>query len=234
MEDKKNSKIEYSRYFDEMLIKIREIRTSERSAWTKITDILVAAYDYNEEDGRTLLMRYQKFLNEKEYRERFANLLILSAEEWIMDHTPISLNNIDKLANDFIEYNIYKQDIYNYQSYQGVSDDDDDEGLVSLPEELKDFKGYSMVLKIEDMDKVIDTFCSRNTYYRRAFAILADLDKEVLKCVDTGLFPSWVLIPYKDGGDAIFQFSHFEIDLREPDENYRTLYVVYRYDTTAS
>jgi hypothetical protein len=63
---------------------------------------------------------------------------------------------------------------------------------------------------------------------------LADLDKEILKCVDTGMFPSWVLIPYKDGGDAIFQFSHFEIDLREPDEKYRTLYVVYRYDTIAS
>jgi len=99
---------------------------------------------------------------------------------------------------------------------------------------LKDFKGSSMVLKIEDIDRFMDTFCSRDTYYRRAYAILAELDKQVLECVEDGVFPEWTLIPYKDDGDAIFQFSHFEVDLREPDEKYRTLYVVYRYDTTVS
>ena len=41
-------------------------------------------------------------------------------------------------------------------------------------------------------------------------------------------------ISLKDWGDAMFQFSHFEVDLREPDSQYRTLYVVYRYDTTVS
>ena len=44
----------------------------------------------------------------------------------------------------------------------------------------------------------------------------------------------WFLIAYKDWGDAMFQFSHFEVDLREPDSQYRTLYIVYRYDTTVS
>ena len=219
--------------FKEMLTKIREIRASERSAWTKIIDIICIASDYSEEDGRALLMSYQKVLNEKEYRERFTNLLMLSAESWMMDHTPMSMSDIDKLASDFIKYNTYKQDIYNYPCYQGVFEEEADRG-VCLPEELKDFKGNSMMLKIENMDKFVDTFCSRYTYYRRAYDILAELDKTILESLEKGEFPEWVLIPYKDGGDVIFQFSHFEIDLREPDEKYRTLYVVYRYDTTVS
>jgi hypothetical protein len=113
-------------------------------------------------------------------------------------------------------------------------DEDDNPENALLPEELKNFKGDSMVLKIEDCDRLVDTFCSRNTYYRRAYAILAELDNQVLGCVEDGLFPTWILIPYKEEGDAMFEFSHFEVDLREPDSQYRTLYVVYRYDTTIS
>ena len=91
-----------------------------------------------------------------------------------------------------------------------------------------------MILKIEDMDRFIDTFCSRNTYYRRAYDILAELDKQVLESLEAGTFPQWIDVDYKDGGWAFFEFSHFEADLREPDSQFRTLYVVYRYDTTAS
>ena len=32
----------------------------------------------------------------------------------------------------------------------------------------------------------------------------------------------------------MFEFSHFEVNTNEPDNDYRTLYVVYRYDTTIS
>ena len=92
----------------------------------------------------------------------------------------------------------------------------------------------SLELKLEDMDRFIDTFCSRNTYYRRAYDILHELDKRVLEELEAGEFSSWIDIDYKDGGSAFFEFSHFEVDLREPDSQYRTLYVVYRYDTTAS
>ena len=80
----------------------------------------------------------------------------------------------------------------------------------------------------------VDTFCSRNTYYRRAYDILHELDKRVLEELEAGEFSSWIDIEYKEGGWAFFEFSHFEVDLREPDSQYRTLYVVYRYDTTAS
>ena len=106
--------------------------------------------------------------------------------------------------------------------------------MVTLPKELEGFRGGSMILKIEDMDRFVDTFCSRNTYYRRAYDILAELDKHVLESLEDGAFPQWTDVEYKDGGWANFEFSHFEVDLREPDSQYRTLYVVYRYDTTAS
>ena len=56
----------------------------------------------------------------------------------------------------------------------------------------------------------------------------------VLEELEAGEFSSWIDVEYKDGGWAYFEFSHFEVDLREPDSQYRTLYVVYRYDTTAS
>jgi hypothetical protein len=52
--------------------------------------------------------------------------------------------------------------------------------------------------------------------------------------LETGEFQEWIDIDYKLDGMALFEFSHFEVDLREPDSQYRTLYVVYRYDTTAS
>ena len=56
----------------------------------------------------------------------------------------------------------------------------------------------------------------------------------LLESLEEGAFPQWTDVEYKDGGWANFEFSHFEVDLREPDSQYRTLYVVYRYDTTAS
>lgn len=223
-----------SQYFDCFLTRIRDIRLSERSAVQKISDIIASAADF---DGANTLRRfagYFKQLNEQGSTERFANRLLLYAESSARVHQALLGKDIEFLAHGFIYDNSFKQDIYDYPSYQGVYKEDENGGQVSLPEELQNFKGCSMVLKIEDFDRLIDTFCSRNTYYRRAYAILADLDKQILECVETGVFPQRTLMSYKDDGDAIFQFSHFEVDLREPDEKYRTLYVVYRFDTTVS
>ena len=215
-------------------LKVREIRASERSAMQIITDVIASSVDY---DGVTSLRRFSNFanqLNERGITERFANRLLLYAETSAKNLHALYVKDIEVLAHRFIYDNSFKQDIYDNPSYQGLYEEDENGGFVRLPEELLNFKGSSMVLKIEDMDRLIDTFCSRNTYYRRAYAIMADLDKEMLKCVDSGKFPQWVYIDYKDGGCAVFEFSHFECDLREPDEKYRTLFVVYRYDTTAS
>jgi hypothetical protein len=234
MEENNKSMADNSRYFDELLEKIRDIRASERNAMQKISDVIASTADY---DGATSLRRftgYAKQLGEQGATERFANRLLLYAEISAKMQKTLYGKDIEVLAHEFIYNNSFKQDIYDYPSYQGVYEEDAEGGYVSLPDELQDFKGISMVLKIEDMDRLIDTFCSRNTYYKRAYTILADLDKEVLKCVEAGVFSQWILIPYKEEGDAIFEFSHFECDLREPDEKYRTLYVVYRYDTTIS
>ena len=235
MEEKSNTE-NAERYFAELLERIRDIRSSERSATAKIADIVATAVDYSPESGRSLLMRYQKVLNEHDYLVRFANLLMLRAEAWAMNKNVLAMADIEQLAHGFIYDNSYKQDIYDHPSYEGEYEDVEGEmePVVHLPKELKDFKGGSMILKILDMDRLIDTFCSLNTYYRRAYAILADLDKMVMDSMEDGEFPSWYDVPYKDGGDVIFEFSHFEVDLREPDKHYRTLYVVYRYDTTVS
>lgn len=234
MEEDKKPQTMNDQFFEAALQKIREIRRSKRSTTQKLGDTLNHLVVVQEKDLVEWLNKYQKMLGQPEYMERFTNLLMLRAEVWMQHRKLVSMSDIEQLSEEFSTGESYKQDIYNFPSFQGDFEEDEDGGQSSLPEELKDFKGSSMVLKIEDIDRFMDTFCSRDTYYRRAYAILAELDKQVLECVEDGVFPEWTLIPYKDDGDAIFQFSHFEVDLREPDEKYRTLYVVYRYDTTVS
>jgi hypothetical protein len=222
-----------TQYFEGLLTKVREIRSSERSAAAKIADVVALAIDYNSATASKLLTSYMRQLKEQEAIERFANKLMFFAELKAATRQEMTMESIELMAITFLHKDI-KLDSFNNPSFNGVFEEIEEGGQVCLPEELKDFKGSSMVLKVEGMDRLIDTYCSRNTFYRRAYAILDDLDKQLLECVDKGVFPEWVYIPYKDGGDAIFQFSRFEVDLKEPDERYRTLYVVYRYDTTAS
>lgn len=234
MNEEKKTKTDSSHYFEELLMRIRDIRSSERNAMQKILDVIASTADY---DGLSSINRfsgYAKQLGEQGETERFANRLLLYAETSAKMQKVLCGKDIEELAHGFLYDNSFKQDVYDYPSFQGVYEEGDEGGQVSLPEELQNFKGSSMVLKIEDMDRLIDTFCSRDTYYKRAYAILADLDKDVLNCVEAGVFPQWILIPYKEEGDVMFEFSHFECDLREPDEKYRTLYVVYRFDTTVS
>ena len=234
MEEDKKPQTMNDQFFEVTLQKIREIRRSKRSTTQKLGDTLNHLVVVQEKDLVEWLNKYQKMLGQPEYMERFTNLLMLRAEVWMQHRKLVSMSDIEQLSEEFSTGESYKQDIYNFPSFQGDFEEDEDGGQSSLPEELKDFKGSSMVLKIEDIDRFMDTFSSRDTYYRRAYSILAELDKQVLECVEDGVFPEWTLIPYKDDGDAIFQFSHFEVDLREPDEKYRTLYVVYRYDITVS
>jgi hypothetical protein len=235
MEDNHKTTVDSSRYFDELLTRIRDIRSSERKALGKILDVLSTCSDYN---GQFSVMHlganFPKFNTQE--AERFANKLLMIAESRAKGDVYLLCKDVEEMANEFVNDKSSQQYLYDNPSYEGDSfyDKHDDENYVILPEELRDFKGSSMVLKIEDMDRFVDTFCSRNTYYRRAYEILADLDKRILNCVETGHFSQWILISYKPDGDAIFEFSHFEIDSKEPDENFRTLYVVYRYDTTVS
>ena len=168
----------------------------------------------------------------------------MHVENWAKFHHPLTLKDIEEQQRDWLMDADNNQHIYEYPSFIGIYEEEDTdeeeemplipETTVRLPKELENFKGGSMILKIEDMDRFVDTFCSRNTYYRRAYDILAELDKRVLEELEAGEFSSWIDVKYKDGGWAYFEFSHFEVDLREPDSQFRTLYVVYRYDTSAS
>lgn len=226
------------RYFKQLLARIREIRKSELGPSTKIEEIARLAVMDDDQESREQYLKLTILPDNMNYDAslRLANYVIFIAEGYAESGNVLTINSlyehIYRNVNDIKE----EKHIYEFPSFGGdyVENEDGPEPNVLLPEELKDFKGSSMILKIKDMDRFVDTFCSRNTYYRRAYAILADLDKEILKCTEAGKYPSWFSVSYKDDGDALFEFSHFEVDFREPDDDYRTLYVVYRYDTTVS
>ena len=234
MEKEKKTKPNESQYFDELLTRIRDIRSSERSAAQKISDIIASAYDF---DGVNTLRRFAGFfkqLSEQGEIERLANRLLLHAESSAQDHQALCGKDYEHLVQYFINnicdnYDNYTQYLYEYPSYNGVRVLNGLDIQVRLPEELQNFKGSCIVLKIANLDHLIDNYSSRNIHYPRAYAILADLDKQILECAEKGFFPDWVSLPYKENYANVFEFSHFEVDLREPDSNYRTLYVVYRY-----
>ena len=225
-------------YYKDLLAKIREIRKSERSPVTKINDIVNLTSDKDRDESNEALATLLALPYNMSFEDsvRMANYVVLVAEECAVFEQPLTATFLASQVKRDLNSIKNKYGIYDFPSFnpEYEMDEDDNPENALLPEELKNFKGDSMVLKIEDCDRLIDTFCSRNTYYRRAFSILADLDNRVLECVEDGVFPKWFLIPYKEEGDAMFEFSHFEVDLREPDSQYRTLYVVYRYDTTIS
>ena len=240
IEDKEN------KYFDDLLARVRDIRASERTPRQKVADIISLAMDYDKEGAVPLLSLLNSRMTALGTNGdlRFANCMIMSVERWAECHHPLTMKSIEEQQRYWLMDADNNQHIYEYPSFSGIYDDEDvdeeeemplvPETTVRLPKELEGFKGGSMILKLEDMDRFIDTFCSRNTFYRRAYDILHELDKRVLESLEEGAFPQWTDVEYKDGGWANFEFSHFEVDLREPDSQYRTLYVVYRYDTTAS
>lgn len=225
-------------YYKDLLAKIREIRKSERSPLTKISDIISLTSDKDRHESNEALATLIALPANMKYDDnvRMANYVVLAAEGCAMQKNELTATYLASLVKQEMNSIKNKYGIYDFPSFNAEyeMDENGNPEYALLPEELKNFKGDSMVLKIEDCDRLVDTFCSRNTYYRRAYAILADLDNQVLECIEDGRFPTWFLIPYKEEGDAMFEFSHFEVDLREPDEKYRTLYVVYRYDTTVS
>lgn len=226
------------KFYEDLLAKIREIRKSERSPEAKIQEIICLASDNDNEDSNAPKAEIFSLLSKYNYagQVRLANYIVYVAESCAQNNNTPTIDFLSYITKKELNSIMNNQGIYDFPSFMAdyETDEDGNPEYALLPKELKGFKGRSMVLKIEDMDRLIDTFCDCDTYYRRAYAILADLDQRVLDGVEEGIFDEWILIPYKEGGDAMFQFSHFEVDLREPDENYRTLYVVYRYDTTCS
>ena len=225
-------------YFDDLLAKIRDIRSSERMPRQKITDLIRTAKDFDDTDPTGCLSAAVNKMSRLDDNGllRMFNSLFLFAESMTKEHYAMKV----KEACDHIIREVNNvatnTDIYTFDCYSAEYDYDEEGNATSahLPKELEGFKGGSMILKIEDMDRFVDTFSSRSTYYRRAFSILAELDGRVLESLECNQFETWELVSYKEDGDAMFEFSHFEVNTNEPDNDYRTLYVVYRYDTTIS
>jgi len=222
-------------HFKQLTARISDIRRSDHGTDTKLSALLAIAEDY---DGKVTLEHFSQHvapLLERGRAGHLTNYLLLRAEAWAMDCQPMTADDLEQLADEFAALpERQQQSLYDNPSYNGTEQTADDEAFVVLPEELHDFKGSSMVVRIANIDAFEDAFSSRDPQYRRAAAMLADIDEEVLRCLDEGRFPQWLLVSYKDDGDAILEFSHFEVDLREPDEHFRTLHVVYRYDSTIS
>lgn len=233
-----------SRYFERVLQKIREIRASELPPLQKVEAIMRCAVDYKKEEAQDFLDLLIEGLWEMCLLDggRVINLILLYVEQQVWYGFRL------KMMDFFVNLDEWKLEIsndlqlYRYPCFRGVYDydfheDEFDEwdANVALPPELEDCKYTdSMVLIIKDMERLVDTFDSGTLDCRRAYDILADLDKRVLVSLKTGVFKEWIHIPYSAGGVAMFQFSHFEVNLSEPDPQFRTLYVVYRYDTSAS
>ena len=96
---------------------------------------------------------------------------------------------------------------------------------VLLPHELE--KGSHLLTRISNLDHYLDTYTNNRAYYRDNFEILADLEKQVANA-EFGFLPKCILISYKDDGDVIFFFSHFEED------NMGNLCAIYEFDTTVN
>lgn len=161
-----------------------------------------------------------------------------------------TLNNI--VLDDSIEKEKFWKDFLakltktgTFGHYDGETVDVDGETYVKVPEVFETESVKDIVAKVTNLEFFLNMFSGvRNPDYRRPYEILADLDKLILDSLDTqaeelgdgnnGKLPAEIHIPYKEGGDAIFNFSHFEIDESEPDASYRTAFVCYEFNTTVS
>ena len=226
------------RYFDIELLRIRNIRDRERSPKRKIINLLEIASDFDEKDSIGDLRETVNELNQldDDGLERMFNYLCLVSEVYASEHILMRVKNLCNIIRESVNDMAKNPDLYNYTCYRGKyeKDENGDPVSVSLPQELEGYRCRHMILKIMDMDKVIDTFSERDTSHRRAYQILADLDELVLESLERNKFQTWELVSYSCDGEAMFEFSHFEVNTNEPDKKYRTLYVVYRYDSTVS
>ena len=235
-------------YFDYPLQKVRDIRSSERSAMAKIGDVIALSADYSTIKAPSLLRHIRDWLENDHNAERFANYLLLIAEGWAQNNKAWVMNDIEMEVREFAVRFLYKPipedgQIYCFTCFNGEWEGEHGDGLygvdaiVRLPSELQSSHHNYAVLRVMEMNRLIET-CSgikAGSGYARPYDILAKLDHRVVGCMLAGKFPA-IQVVFIDGSEKgfVFEFSHFEVDMQEPDPNFRTLYVVYRYDTIIS
>jgi len=224
---------------EELLQQIDAIRASQDPPMRKIINLTRLAEDYTPEGAQQLITDLVAMLGERTVGQA-ANLLLMEMERLLQHDLPITLEDMRNKLDDFTRGDQRAYDgIYIYPSFAGdvyqacENPQYHDDVLICVPEVLRG-KFVHVVLKVEDMERFLNTFCSDDARYRRAYSILADLEQEVMAYAPEEEFPVGFSIPYKEDGDALFEFSHFEADLSDPDARFYTLYVVYSYSTTAS
>lgn len=235
-------------YFVYLIQKLRDIRSSERSAMAKIGDIISLSIDYSTPKVPIQMRQIREWLENKQNVERFANYLLLMTEEWAQSNKAWVMSDIDKMVREFAVRFLYKPipedvQIYCYTCFNGEWEGEHGDGLygidgiVKLPPELQSNQYKYVVLRVMDMNRLIET-CSAikaGSGYARPYDILAELDHRVVGSMLAGKFPALQVV-FIDGSEKgfVFEFSHFEVDMQEPDPKFRTLYVVYRYDSIVS
>lgn len=235
-------------YFVYLIQKLRDIRSSERSAMAKIGDIISLSIDYSTPKVPIQMRQIREWLENKQNVERFANYLLLMTEEWAQSNKAWVMSDIDKMVREFAVRFLYKpipedSQIFCYTCYNGIYNGEPGtdlygiDGIVKLPPELQSNQYKYVVLRVMDMNRLIET-CSAikaGSGYARPYDILAELDHRVVGSMLAGKFPALQVV-FIDGSEKgfVFEFSHFEVDMQEPDPKFRTLYVVYRYDSIVS
>lgn len=241
-------------YFDVLQQRIRDIRASQRSATEKIIEVVAESLDYDSKKLPAIIHRLVSVLCTKRNLERFANYLLYTVEAktlgwkaagnkekaygaWVM-------NDVERMAREFVIYNIYNRipdddQVFYYPSFNGMwveyQGGEGPDSTVLLPQELKNYEHNYAVLRVIGMNRLIEACSDRRIGRTRPYDILAKLDHEVVDGMPGGVFSANPIIFGDDNENGYsFEFSHFEVDLEEPDPKYRTLYVVFRYITILS
>ena len=94
-------------YFDELLVKIKEIRASERRFYQKITDIYKeCSFDYDKNSETTKELKLGKIISMQEWKEKLEIFLKINEYNILKDNGKIKREIADKLALD--EYKKYR------------------------------------------------------------------------------------------------------------------------------
>jgi hypothetical protein len=228
-------------YFDELRTRIRDIRSSERSALAKIADVMAESMDYDKTKMQALLHSIHDMFSLGKNLERFTNYLLLKMEAKANRNAAWVMSDIENLARKFVINIVYYANIdnsciYRYPCFNGkwvLLHEGDKEETVILPKDLKSYHHNYAVLRVINMDLLIES-CSdiKQADRARPYDILAQLDHQIVDGMPGGYFPTHpvILVDNIEKGFG-FEFSHFEVDLQEPDPDFRTLYVVYRYSS---
>ncbi len=242
---KENKKIIDEEFFEDMLVRVRMTRVSQQAPRRKIRALLSLSIDFEESDPGGYLREAVRAMSQFSDREleRMFNCFCLYVETHAKYKTQMKVKDACEFICKHVNEIFTNPNIYTYACYNGDyvvnettegGEEEDEREIVFLPDEIESLSGGNVIVKVIYMDYFLNIFSGRDSYYSRAYAILNELDERILETLSDGYLEPVILVPYKEYGDVIFHFSHFETDIAEPDRYYRQLYIVYSYESTIS